>query len=81
LWPRALAQKTLLSSVAGIPIVVSLLLGGHHNLTRADVEHALSRQMNGTSAGQITRTVHCDGAGRSAGSCSSRRDGFRDLRA
>ncbi len=55
-------MKILLSSAAGLSLAL-LLLFGHHQLSRADVERALLNQMNGTSAGRITRDVRCGYAG------------------
>jgi hypothetical protein len=57
-------MKVILSSLAGIPVAASFLLGGgHHQLGRLDVERALRNQMNGSPAGLITRSVRCDGVG------------------
>jgi hypothetical protein len=54
-------MKPFATSVSVLTLLGGMLgIGGH--LTRADVEHALRSQMNGGSAGTITRAVHCAGS-------------------
>jgi hypothetical protein len=51
-------MKPFATSVSVLTLLGGMLgIGGH--LTRGDVEQALRSQMNGGSAGTITRTVHC----------------------
>ena len=52
-------MKTLLATLLGIPIAFPVLFGGHHQLSRVDVERALRDQMNGGRGGLITNSVHC----------------------
>jgi hypothetical protein len=63
-------MKPFATSVSVLTLLGGMLgIGGH--LSRADVEHALRTQMNGGSAGTITRTVHCETRG--AATTGSRR--------
>ncbi len=55
-------MKILLPSLIGLALLPSLLVG-HHHLSRGDVERAIQNQMNGSSAGRITRNVRCDQVG------------------
>jgi hypothetical protein len=54
-------MKLFAASAVVLALFGALFGGGQ--LTRTDVEHALRAQMNGGSAGQITRRVHCSELG------------------
>jgi hypothetical protein len=52
-------MKILAASFSSLALFGALFgIGGH--LSQTDVEHAIGAQMNGGSAGKITRAVHCD---------------------
>lgn len=57
-WSQHL-MKTALSLVAGLPLLLPFLGGGSHPLTGPQVAHSLQAQMNGSSAGLITKRVEC----------------------
>jgi hypothetical protein len=63
----AMVKILLLPAVALSSLGLTLPFGGDH-LSRTGLERAISSQMNGSPAGQITRTVHCE---RAAGSGST----------
>ena len=52
-------MKILAASFSSLAFLGALVGAGGY-LSRTDVEHAIRTQMNGGSAGKITRTVHCD---------------------
>jgi hypothetical protein len=54
--------KPLLSLVLPFAVAVPFF-GGHHGLTRPDLQRDLLRQMNGSPAGKITSRVDCRVAG------------------
>ena len=55
-------MKTALSAILGIPLLLPML-GGHHQLSRLDVQHALARQMNAGRSVAITKHVSCRESG------------------
>jgi hypothetical protein len=55
-------MKTALSAILGIPLLLPLF-GGHHQLSRTGLEHALARQMNAGRAVAITKHVSCRPSG------------------
>jgi hypothetical protein len=55
-----------LATAASIFALLGGVLGIGGHLSRTDLEHQLRAQMNGGSAGTITRTVECDPRGAAA---------------
>jgi hypothetical protein len=57
----------LLLPAAALSFGFTLPFGHQHQLSRSSLERSIGRQMNGTPAGQITRTVSCKQIGLASG--------------
>ena len=51
-------MKPLLAILVALPVLLAFGAGSH-GMSRNDVSHALLAQMNGSSAGHITKRVGC----------------------